>query len=90
MKTQPKLAVRDTYTNDPLISFSQGKTTLAAHTLYDIVRKLPAGAEIKLELIGLNVQVSAGKSKCILPSLYVAYFLVMTEVEKGNEVSIAA
>ena len=28
---------------------SQGKVTLSAHTLYDIVRKLPDGSEVKIE-----------------------------------------
>ena len=41
---------------------SQGKVTLAAHTLYDIIRKLPDGSEVKIELKELNVEVSAGKS----------------------------
>ena len=48
---------------------SQGKVTLSAHTLYDIVRKLPDGSEVKIELKELNVEVSAGKSKFILPTL---------------------
>ena len=48
---------------------SQGKATLVAHTLHDIVKKLPDGSEIKIELIDLNVEVSAGKSKLILPTL---------------------
>ena len=47
---------------------SQGKVTLSAHTLYDIIRKLPDGSEVKIELKELNVEVSAGKSKFILPT----------------------
>ena len=66
----------------------QGKTTLSAHTLYDIVRKLPDGAEIKIELLDLNVEVSAGKSKFILPTLPVDDYPVMTEIEKGNEFAL--
>ena len=31
----------------------QGKATLSAHTLYDIVRKLPDGGEIKIEILDL-------------------------------------
>ena len=61
----------------------QGKATLSAHTLYDIVRKLPDGAEIKIELLDLNVEVSAGKSKFTLPTLPVDDYPVMTEIEKG-------
>ena len=70
------------------VVLNQGKVTLAAHTLYDIVRKLPDGAEIKIEQVDYNVQVSAGKSKFILPTLSVDDFPVMTEIEKGNEFSI--
>ena len=66
----------------------QGKTTLSAHTLYDIVRKLPDGAEIKIELLDLNVEVSAGKSKFILPTLPVDDYPIMTEIEKGNEFAL--
>ncbi|MDC6453597.1 DNA polymerase III subunit beta [Alphaproteobacteria bacterium] len=66
----------------------QGKATLSAHTLYDIVRKLPDGGEIKIELLDLNVEVSAGKSKFILPTLPVDDYPVMTEIEKGSEFSL--
>ena len=52
------------------VVLNQGKVTLAAHTLYDIVRKLPDGAEIKIEQVDYNVQVSAGKSKFILPTFF--------------------
>ena len=69
---------------------SQGKVTLAAHTFYDIVRKLPDGSEIKIEQSNMNVEVSAGKSKFILPTLPVDDYPVMTEIEKGIEFSIEA
>ena len=67
---------------------SQGKVTLAAHTLYDIVRKLPDGSEVKIELRELNVEVSAGKSKFILPTLPVDDYPIMTNIEKGHEFSL--
>ena len=67
---------------------SQGKATLVAHTLHDIVRKLPDGSEIKIELIDLNVEVSAGKSKFILPTLPVDDYPIMTNVEKGHEFNV--
>ena len=67
------------------IIHQQGKATLSAHTLYDIVRKIPDGGEIKIELLDLNVEVSAGKSKFILPTLPVDDYPVMTEIEKGSE-----
>jgi DNA polymerase-3 subunit beta len=69
---------------------SKGKLTVSAHTLYDIVRKLPDGSEIQIELIDLNVEVSAGKSRFILPTLPVDDYPIMTEIEKGNEFSLEA
>ena len=63
----------------------QGKVTLAAHTLHDIVKKLPDGSEIKINLNELNVEVSAGKSKFILPTLPVDDYPIMTNIEKGHE-----
>ena len=69
---------------------SKGKLTVSAHTLYDIVRKLPDGSEIQIELVDLNVEVSAGKSRFILPTLPVDDYPVMTEIEKGNEFSLEA
>ena len=64
---------------------SQGKVTLSAHTLHDIIRKLPDGSEVKIELKELNVEVSAGKSKFILPTLPVDDYPIMTNIEKGHE-----
>ncbi len=67
---------------------THGKTTLSAHTLHDIVRKLPDGSEVKIELKELNVEVSAGKSKFILPTLPVDDYPIMTNIEKGHEFNL--
>ena len=67
---------------------SQGKVTLSAHTLYDIIRKLPDGSEVKIELKELNVEVSAGKSKFILPTLPVDDYPIMTNIEKDHEFDV--
>ncbi len=61
---------------------SQGKATLVAHTLHDIVKKLPEGSEIKIELIDLNVEVSSGKSKFKLPTLPVDDYPIMTNMKR--------
>jgi DNA polymerase-3 subunit beta len=66
----------------------QGKVTVSAHTLYDIVRKLIDGSEISIKLIGTNLEVAAGKSKFILPTLPVDDYPIMTEIENGNKFSI--
>jgi DNA polymerase-3 subunit beta len=67
---------------------NQGKVTLSAHTLYDIVRKMPDGSEIQIELDGSNVKVSAGKSQFVLPTLPVDDYPIMTEVQNGNEFAL--
>jgi len=48
-----------------------GSTTVQAHTLYDIVRKLPDGSQVELETAGDKQQLSlrAGRSKFTLSTL---------------------
>ncbi len=65
-----------------------GKITVAAHTLYDIVRKLTDGSEIKVELKDTNLEISSSKSQFILPTLPVDDYPVMTDIEKGSNFSV--
>ncbi|HVJ34248.1 MAG TPA: DNA polymerase III subunit beta [Terriglobia bacterium] len=48
-----------------------GAATVPAHTMYDIVRKLPDGAEVQLELAadGAQVALKAGRSRFTLATL---------------------
>jgi len=48
-----------------------GAATVPAHTMYDIVRKLPDGAEVQIELVGDGGQVAlkAGRSRFTLSTL---------------------
>src|SRR5690606_14589429 len=48
-----------------------GATTAPAHTLYDIVRKLPEGAEVHIETTGDNgvVKLRSGRSTFTLAAL---------------------
>ena len=48
-----------------------GGTTLPAHTLYDIVRKLPDGAQVSLETTGESgqLQLRSGRSRFNLQTL---------------------
>ena len=48
-----------------------GSTTAPAHTLYDIVRKLPDGSQVELEAAGEDgrMMLSAGRSSFSLPTL---------------------
>jgi DNA polymerase-3 subunit beta len=57
-----------------------GQITAPAHTLYEIVRKLPEGAEVELRYAGDDprLQISAGRSKFNLPVLPAGDFPVMS------------
>jgi DNA polymerase-3 subunit beta len=58
-----------------------GATTAAAHTLYDVVRKLPEGSRIHLEKSedGAELTLRAGRSTFDLPCLPAADFPAMTD-----------
>ena len=53
---------------------SGGSTTTPAHTLYDIVRKLPDGAQVEMELLGQTLHVRSNRSNFKLGCLPVADF----------------
>ena len=57
-----------------------GSTTAPAHTLYEIVRKLPEGADVSLSYTGEDprLQVQAGRSRFNLPVLPAGDFPVMS------------
>ncbi|MDQ0465698.1 DNA polymerase-3 subunit beta [Caulobacter ginsengisoli] len=57
-----------------------GQITAPAHTLYEIVRKLPEGADVSLSFQGDDprLQVAAGRSKFNLPVLPAGDFPVMS------------
>ena len=51
-----------------------GTTTISAHMLYDIVRKLPDGSEVELSVGDGHAMISAGRSSFRLPTLPVEDF----------------
>jgi DNA polymerase III subunit beta len=55
----------------PVSVGSKGAATVPAHTLYDIVRKLPEGAQVEIggDGDGAQATVRAGRSKFTLPTL---------------------
>ena len=59
---------------------SSGQITAPAHTLYEIVRKLPEGAEVELKFSGEDprLSVAAGRSRFNLPVLPSGDFPVMS------------
>ncbi len=69
-----------------------GATTAAAHTLHDIVRKLPDGAQIELTLAGdqSRLSVVAGRSSFTLPCLPKEDFPVLADDALPNSFQIGA
>ncbi|MFC3230865.1 DNA polymerase III subunit beta [Marinibaculum pumilum] len=69
-----------------------GATTVSAHTLYDIVRKLPDGSEIRLAMKGGEgrLALSAGSSAFKLPCLPKEDFPVMAEGDLATRFSVTA
>jgi DNA polymerase-3 subunit beta len=68
-----------------------GATTLQAHTFYEIVRKLPDGAQIELSAIDANsMAITAGRSNFKLSCLPKEDFPVMTDGEMAHQFSIGA
>ena len=62
--------------HEPARVAEPGETTVAAHTLFDIIRKLPEGSEVSLEIgrpregvSGVELTVRAGRSVFNLPCL---------------------
>jgi len=64
--------------NVPAAVKQAGATTAPAHTLYEIVRKLPEGAEIELALADDKLAVKSGRSRFTLASLPPDDFPLMT------------
>lgn len=69
----------------------EGAATVPAHMLYDIVRKLPDGAQLELEQSGDKgrVAIHAGKSKFSLQALPPEDFPDLASGETGNAFSLA-
>jgi len=70
----------------------EGAVTIAAHMLYDIVRKLQDGAQLELEQSGDSGRVSihAGKSRFALQALPPEDFPDLSSGDMGNVFSLAA
>ena len=71
---------------------ASGQITAPAHTLYEIVRKLPEGSEVELRYTGDDprLQVSAGRSKFNLPVLPAGDFPVMSQDGLSSRVAVDA
>lgn len=68
-----------------------GATTVPAHTLFDIVRKLPDGADIEISVEpDLRLSLKSGRSRFSLACLPQEDFPVMSEGEMSHEFSLPA
>jgi DNA polymerase III subunit beta len=63
----------------PAMSLAPGATTIGAHTLFDIVRKLPDGAQVELASAEGRLSVAAGRARFQLSTLPREDFPVMSE-----------
>lgn len=69
----------------------EGATTVSAHTLFDIVRKLPDGSEVLLEQAPDTTELSlrAGRAVFTLPSLKADEFPAMDDEAEAYDVTFA-
>ena len=67
-----------------------GVTTAPAHTLYDIVRKLPEGAQVELETDGARLSLVSGQARFALPCQPADEFPVMAEGEFSHSFALPA
>lgn len=67
-----------------------GATTVSAHTLFDIVRKLPEGGQVELTAAEGKMQVVAGRSRFRLPTLPRDDFPVIAEGELPTKFELPA
>ena len=68
-----------------------GAITVSAHTLYDIVRKLPEGSQVELNASGDGqMQLSAGRSRFILSCLPTDEFPVLSGGELPHNFNVTA
>jgi DNA polymerase-3 subunit beta len=71
---------------------SPGQITAPAHTLYEIVRKLPEGADVELRCAGEDprLSVAAGRSRFNLPVLPAGDFPVMSSDGLSSRITVAS
>lgn len=69
---------------------SDGETTAPAHTLYDIVRRLPEGSQVELETSGETLALKSGRSKFSLPCLPTEDFPATSDADLPHSFDLAA
>ena len=69
---------------------SDGTTTVSAHLLYDIARKLPDGSEVELAVADGHATISAGRSNFRLPTLPVEDFPAINSTDSSVSFTVTA
>jgi len=72
----------------PLIDAEAGETTIPARKLFDIVRALPDGSTVTLQLSGDKISIQAGRSRFSLASLPAQDFPQIDEEESTERVEV--
>ena len=67
-----------------------GATTVSAHTLFDIVRKLPEGSQVELAAAEGRITINAGRYRSSLPTLPRDDFPVIAEGELPTQFELPA
>ena len=67
-----------------------GATTVSAHTLFDIVRKLPEGAQVELSVVEGRMSVLAGRARFTLSTLPRDDFPVIAESDLPTRFALPA
>lgn len=67
-----------------------GATTVSAHTLFDIARKLPEGSQVAFDVAEEKMQIKAGRAKFNLATLPRDDFPVIAESDLPTKFSLAA
>ena len=69
---------------------SDGTTTVSAHLLYDIARKLPDGSEVELAAADGHATITAGRSNFRLPTLPVEDFPAINSTDSSVSFTVTA
>lgn len=69
---------------------SDGTTTVSAHLLYDIARKLPDGSEVELAVADGHATITAGRSNFRLPTLPVEDFPAINSTDSSVSFTVTA
>lgn len=69
---------------------SAGATTVSAHTLFDIIRKIPDGAQVTLDASGARMAVTAGRARFQLQTLPREDFPVIGEDDLPTSFTLPA